>query len=386
MTVFSPASAEALADHLKTASEAGQRLFVFGNNSKVLAAGPILPPDQQISTRSLNRILLYERDDLTVSVEAGMPFRALQDFLQANNQMIALDPPFLADCTVGGVLATDFSGPLRRKFGTARDQVIGMTFAKLDGTLVRAGGMVVKNVAGLDLAKILIGSFGTLAAITSINLRVHSLPRQIQTFLLSYPSFEAALEARDHILQSVLSPWAIELFSPLAAARFGRQGIVLAVRAAGSKAVLDRYASVLKAGEVLSDREDYAFWRMASNLSSSFLARNPEGIVVRAQTPLSDVLTIFNSGAIEVMSHAGSGITDIFFDHPQSVLPLWTLAAQKAWQAGVSFAPPGFRKERELWFRPRTPAAEKGFDMMKQLKQMFDPLNLLNPSRLYGRI
>ena len=87
--------------------------------------------------------------------------------------MIPLDPPFAQDATVGGVLAANQSGPRRRGYGTARDMVIGMTFATLEGKLIQTGGMVVKNVAGLDMAKMMIGSFGTLAAIATVNFRVH---------------------------------------------------------------------------------------------------------------------------------------------------------------------------------------------------------------------
>jgi glycolate oxidase FAD binding subunit len=215
-------------------------------------AGPILPAEVTISTASLNRVLHYERDDLTVSVEAGMRFSALQDFLKAHGQMVALDPPFSDRCSVGGVLASASSGSLRRGFGTARDMVIGMTFATLDGRLVKTGGMVVKNVAGLDMGKLMIGSFGTLAVITSANFRVHPVPQQTRTYLFASQDLDGVLAKQHELRVSYLRPLAMDLLSPPAAARLEKQGFVLVVKAAGSRAVLDRYARELGDVESIS--------------------------------------------------------------------------------------------------------------------------------------
>ncbi len=384
MTALKPSSPEDLAEQLKIATLAGRTIHLFGSGSKILAGGPVLDADVQISTESLNRILAHERNDLTISVESGVRLSAVQNFLQSYDQMLALDPPCFEDCTVGGVIATDLNGPLRRRFGSVRDQVIGMTFATLDGRLVKAGGMVVKNVAGLDLAKLMIGSFGTLAGLTSVNLRVHTRPKLIQTFLSSFKNIESATEKRNELLRSTLNPWAIELFSAPAAARLGRRGILLAVRAAGSSVVLDRYAKELKPDEIVSADEDVVLWRSISNFSSDFMARNPSGMVVRLGTPISEIITIFRSGSGSYVAHAGSGTTDAYFTSWQPVPTLWSLARQKGWEAVIAFAAPGFRLERELWLRSAESDRCHGFDMMVKLKQVFDPGNLLNRSRLYG--
>src|ERR1700728_592130 len=190
MPLITPSSAEDLARALEEAASNSQTIAVCGNNSKRLMAGPLLPADVTLSTAKLRRVLQYEPNDLTLSVEAGMPFSDVQKLLATHGQMIALDPPHSTEATMGGVVATNSSGPLRRAFGTARDLAIGMTFATLDGKLVKTGGMVVKNVAGLDIGKLMIGSFGTLAVMTSINFRVHALPRETRTFLFSCPDIE----------------------------------------------------------------------------------------------------------------------------------------------------------------------------------------------------
>src|SRR5205807_5904297 len=131
--------------------------------------------------------------------------------LAPRKQMIALDPPFFSRGTIGGVVASNSSGPMRRGFGTARDLVIGMSFATLDGKIIRTGGLVVKNVAGLDMGKLMIGSFGTLAAIAVVNFKVHPIPVKTRTFLWNFANVADAVSTRDTVLKSVLQPAAIDL-------------------------------------------------------------------------------------------------------------------------------------------------------------------------------
>src|SRR5581483_4925165 len=161
MTVC-PTTTEELTEALRDAASRHASIAVLGHNTKRLMAGPLAPSDVTVSTARLNRILQYEPRDLTISVESGIRYAELAQTLAANNQMIPLDPPFHEECTIGGVIAANISGPRRHLYGTSRDMVIGMKFATLEGKLVQTGGMVVKNVAGLDIGKIMIGSFGTL--------------------------------------------------------------------------------------------------------------------------------------------------------------------------------------------------------------------------------
>ena len=216
-----PSSVRDLTTIFREAGAEKKSIEIAGNGSKRLMGGPSLPADLRVNTGALRRVLKYEPNDLTVSVEAGMPFADLQALLAKNRQMVALDPPFFAKATVGGVIAVNSSGPMRRNYGTARDQVIGMKFATLEGKQVTTGGMVVKNVAGLDMGKLMIGSFGTLAAITSVNFRLHPMPEQTQTFVFSFSDIEQLMEKRNSILYSVLRPIALDVVSPPAATRLG---------------------------------------------------------------------------------------------------------------------------------------------------------------------
>ncbi len=385
MPSVTPASAQELAAALEDAAAHTQTVAVIGNNSKHLMAGPSPAADVVLSTARLNRILQYEPNDLTISVEAGMRWAVLQETLARRRQMIALDPPFYGQATVGGVIASNSSGPMRKNFGTARDLVIGMRFAMLDGKLVPTGGMVVKNVAGLDIGKLLIGSFGTLAAITSVNFRLHALPEETNSFLFSVPDVDTVLRKRDALLQSVLRPLAVDILSPPAAARVGFRGYLLAIRAGGSRRVLDRYARDLSGSEQLRSSEDQALWSQIRDFSAEFLHRQPAGIVLRVSTPLSEVGKLLRLTSGTSLTRAASGVTYIYFSAWQQVPAFWHSITGQGWPAVVEYAPEQVRSRQKLWLTDES-KDDGAFAMMKSIKAMFDPHSLLNRSRLYGRI
>ncbi|MBV9761662.1 MAG: FAD-binding oxidoreductase [Acidobacteriaceae bacterium] len=386
MPLLTPSSAEELAETLREAASKSQTITALGANSKRLMAGPLLPSDVTISTSKLRRVLQYEPNDLTVSVEAGMPFAELQKLLAARGQMLALDPPHSADATVGGVIATNSSGPVRRAFGTARDLVIGMTFATLEGKLVKTGGMVVKNVAGLDMSKLMIGSFGTLAVLTSVNLRVHARPAETRAFFFCSSDLESALEKRAAVLRGVLQPLAVDLLSPAAATRLGTRGFMLAVRAGGSPTVLARYARELPGSETLTGDRDAQFWNQMQAFTPDFLRRQPGGIVLRTSTTLSEIGDVFRLVTGACISRAASGVSYIYVTSWQAVAPIWKAATERGWSAVVEYAPEEIRASKELWLLSSDGGEPAAFAMMKKVKQMFDPSSLLNRNRLYGRI
>src|ERR1035441_4712186 len=216
-----------LAAALGEAAAHGRTISLAGHDSKRLMAGP---------TAALKRVIEYEPRDLTISVEAGLPWRELTTLTARSRQMAPLDPPFAREATVGGVIASNGSGPRRRLYGTARDLVIGMKFATLEGKMVQSGGMVVKNVAGLDMAKLMIGSFGTLAAIAVVNLKLAPAPEVERSFLLAFDSLQDAIAARNSILASVLQPAAVDLLNKAAGASLGPASWLLAIRTGGNPA------------------------------------------------------------------------------------------------------------------------------------------------------
>lgn len=379
---LSPGSADELAAVLREGAAREQTIEIVGNGTKRSMGGPVWDSDITISTAGLRRVLQYEPGDLTVSVEAGLPFRELQQLLRAQGQMIALDPPYWERATVGGVIASNGSGPMRRGFGTARDLVIGMEFAMLDGKRIKSGGMVVKNVAGLDMGKLMIGSFGTLAVITSVNFRLHPIPEQTRTFLFEHPDIPKAIEKRDAILRGPLQPFAVDLLSPEVATYCGWRGYLLAARAGGSKAVLDRYTRELPDAVQVEGREEETFWDGVREFTPVFLERNPEGIVLRVSTTLTHLASLMRLAPGAVVARAGTGTAYVYRERWPPAPVFW----EQNWNAMVEFAPGEIRRTQELWRLPSEPAKANGFAIMKKVKAMFDPDNLLNRFRLYGRI
>ncbi len=294
--------------------------------------GPVLPSDLTLSTAGLNRILEYEPSDLTLSVEAGMPYHELSRVLTERRQMIPLDPPYADAGTIGGVIASNLSGPRRRLYGTARDSVIGMTFATLEGKLVQTGGMVVKNVAGLDLAKLMIGSFGTLAVITSINFKLHPMPAGTRTFTQSFNRISDALAARTSLLASPLQPAAVDLLKAPA-------GYQLLIQAGGSTAVLDRYSKELSGFEILEGPAEETAWEKIREMTPNYLNAHPNGAVVRISCGIQQVGTCLESLPPPALARAGSGVVYGYFPD----------CKEAAGKGLIEFAPPSWRETQELW-------------------------------------
>ena len=175
-----PSTAAEAAEALRAAAVSGQRVRIAGNGTKLGWGNPIAPPDIELRTTSMARVIAHNEGDFTAIVEPGLPFATLQSELATKGQMLAIDPP-ADEATVGGVFAAADSGPLRHRFHAPRDLIIGVQLALADGSVARAGGTVIKNVAGYDLAKLFTGSFGTLGLIAQIAVRLHPLPQGIAT-------------------------------------------------------------------------------------------------------------------------------------------------------------------------------------------------------------
>jgi len=369
MEILNPQTPEELAGLLAESANAGRTIRVGGQFTKNRMAGPIAPADVTISTAALSSVLQYEPRDLTISVQAGASFAGLSALLAENNQMIPLDPPFFDQATVGGVIAANSSGPRRRLYGTARDLVIGMEFATLEGKLVRSGGMVVKNVAGLDMGKLMIGSFGTLAAITTVNFKLTPIPEESAAFVLNFRALDDAMGRRDEILQSVLQPAALDLLNPKAAEIMGLHGWCLIVQVCGNSQVISRYRRELFNPDSLPDESVLEL----REFTPKFLEVLPEGTVVRISSTLAQVKPIMKNLDVPLISRAGSGVTYAYFESPaEAVLP---------GKGVIEFAPESKKAGLDLWPEPGS-----DFAMMTKVKQMFDPRNLLNAGRLYGRI
>jgi glycolate dehydrogenase FAD-binding subunit len=184
MPLLRPGSALEMAEIVRRAAAAGQALYPVGGRT-MLGLG--MPPERTgwaVDTRALSAVIDYPARDMTITVEAGIPLARLQATLAAENQRLPIDVPQPESATLGGALATNASGPGRLGYGTLRDYVIGIRWINDEGQEVKAGGRVVKNVAGYDLCKLHVGALGTLGIITQVTLKLRPLPecRAIFTF------------------------------------------------------------------------------------------------------------------------------------------------------------------------------------------------------------
>ena len=206
-----PETAEELAAALLRASDARQSIVIRGAGTKIDWGRPPQHVDAIVSTRALNRVLAHQHGDLTATIEAGATLREVNETLARHGQWLPLDPPFADRATIGGILATNDSGPLRHRFGTPRDLVIGVQLATTDGVLAKAGGQVVKNVAGYDLSKIISGSFGSLAAIVAATFKLAPLPEASMTVAIDRLHPEGLAAVTDAIAASQLEPVAFDV-------------------------------------------------------------------------------------------------------------------------------------------------------------------------------
>jgi glycolate oxidase FAD binding subunit len=209
--LIQPETAAEVADALRRASDAGTSIVIRGAGTK--DGWGRLPSriDAVLDMRRLNRILAHEHGDMTATIEAGATLHDANAALAVHGQTLPLDPPHGDRATIGGLLATNDSGPLRHRYGTPRDLVIGIQLATTDGVLSKAGGQVVKNVAGYDLSKLVTGSFGSLAAIVSATFKLAPLPAASKTMRIAVRDEAALAGLVCTMMASQLEPVAFEV-------------------------------------------------------------------------------------------------------------------------------------------------------------------------------
>jgi glycolate oxidase FAD binding subunit len=213
---IAPANAEQVSAILRFANENGLAVTPCGGGTKQdwgKAATRALIPALILETRRLDTLRDHTWQDMTATVEAGCRWSAMQSALARHGQFVALDPLWPDRATVGGIVAANDSGPLRLKYGSLRDLIIGMTIVLADGTIARTGGKVVKNVAGYDLHKLMTGAFGTLGIITEVTFRLHSVPRHTRSFTVTSPAVRPLGDLLLKIVASHLSSQSIQLRS-----------------------------------------------------------------------------------------------------------------------------------------------------------------------------
>jgi glycolate oxidase FAD binding subunit len=373
-----PASFEAAAAALSGAAAGGESVRLIGGASK-LAWGLAAPePDVELRTSTLDQIVEHNAGDLTAVLQAGVPLARAQEQFATAGQMLALDP-WLGrghQATVGGVVATADSGPLRHRYGAPRDLIVGMTVALGDGTIARSGGKVIKNVAGYDLAKLFCGSFGTLGLILAVNVRLHPLPGQTATAVgVSGDPGQLAAAARR------LAAAPLELEALDVAWRTGRGGLlaqcggVAALRRAARVSELLREAGLDDVQTVTDDAELWARQRAGQRSLDRAMVR-----VSARPSALPAVLIAAETSAGTVVGRAGVGLS--FVELEPGAVDGFVAGLPTGARAVLVDAPAELRAQTDVWGA----ASGAGLDLMRRIKERFDPARTCNPGIYVGGI
>ncbi|HEX5414079.1 MAG TPA: FAD-binding oxidoreductase [Chloroflexota bacterium] len=409
-----PASAEEAARALAAADRLGLKVAPRGGGTKVGLGNPPRGCDLILSTERLDQIVDYAPANLTVTVQAGVSLGRLQEHLAAARQFLPIDPPHADWATIGGVLAANANGPHRLGYGSARDLVIGTRAVTTTGKVVKAGGRVVKNVAGYDLNKLYIGSLGTLVVLVEAGFKIAPKPEAQTTVVGRFASLEAAGEASRAVLHSPLLPTALDLFNATAAERLGvaglpdgRGGYLLAALGTAPGAARlrqrDDFARLFSGAGATSTSEiddSDGFWTRIGAAPGESLGSG--ALRTRATVAIADVpaaarlleRTGQTTGAAPaIIARAGTGALYAGWNLPDTMLNGKTTnvaaalaqARRQLQNLGgaliVEECPRGLKDHLDVWGDIGPALA-----IMRRLKSALDPRDTLNPGRFVGGI
>ncbi len=398
-----PRNREEVAALLKVAWERELTVSPRGGGVYTHLGNPPARLDLVVVTAGLDRVVEYEPADLTAVLEAGLTLARVQDILGQHNQFLPLDPPCPERATLGGILAANQSGPLRLGYGTARDLVIGTKAVLADGTLIKSGGKVVKNVAGYDLNKLFIGSLGTVGVIVEAAFKVYPKPQAWGTAVGRFKTPEAAWDAVWRLRQSVFEPVALELLGGTLGPELSDGSWRLFARYAGygpavARQVRETCGIFEAAGgeaESLPDAEA-SFWPVLRDLPVTWRPGWGVGAVVKAGMLPTRVPQFIAAAEAAVggqgiargwVARAGVGLAYGYLEAPDHAALAAAVRAARDAARGlggylvVERADPDLKAALDVW-GPVGPELE----LMRRLKAEFDPKGILNPGRFVGGI
>jgi glycolate oxidase FAD binding subunit len=406
MPVLKPASVAELAQHVRSAGSAGKAIYPLGGRSMLSIGQSPTKVGLGIDSRNLNRVIDYPARDMTITVQAGITIARLQAVLAPENQRLPIDVPTAEKATLGGILATNASGPRRFGYGTLRDYVLGISAVNDDGHEIKAGGRVVKNVAGYDLCKLFVGSLGTLGVITQVTLKLRPLPEEnaLITLTCTKEELEPVLNT---LHQTRTRPVCLELLNAPAAQRVYAEAklpipeapwIVIVGFESNAQAMewqVQQLVREVKGKCTLDARLGWtatALWQAMADFPSLAGASGSQ-LTFKANMLSSGTVSFCTQvDAMEeqpmLQAHAGNGIVvghvgpaltrECAADLVQS---LRTLAGAFQGSVVVLDCPPEWKKAVNVWGTPRQDVA-----LMREVKNKLDPRNLFNPSRFVDGI
>ncbi|MBC8160731.1 MAG: FAD-binding oxidoreductase [Roseiflexaceae bacterium] len=380
--VAAPGSAEELAAVLAAAHTQGAAVVPWGGGTQQLIGNPPAQIDLVVRTERLQRVLIHEPGDLTISVEAGMTLGALRSHLAAHGQMLPVDAPLPERATIGGLIATAMDGPRRLGYGTLRDLLIGIQVVDAAGHTSKAGGMVVKNVSGFDMMKLYHGSFGTLALIASANFKLLPAPRESTALLCRFGARAAAFRFLADLHASQLTPTAAEYLNPAALQQLGLgPGHAVFVVAEGLAQAVARHAAELGL--------------LAAYSAGQAEQRADHRVLLQRIADLPQTLQLGEQDAVIKLSIL-PGDLEAALERMEAYAPLVLISARAL--DGVAYARLAGSDAAQLamlaaelpglhWVAttladvPRWGDLGEGAALMRQIKHEFDPQGRLNPGR-----
>ena len=380
LLVAEPATLEGLAATLAWATTERFRVLVAGGRTKQGWGGASGPIDLLLSTARLDRVVEHRHGDLTTTVQAGATLSAVNAALAVHGQRLPWDPPWPELATIGGIVATNDSGPRRHGHGAPRDSIIGVTIARTDGRLARAGGIVVKNVAGYDLSRLLTGSFGCLGVILTATFKLAPAPPASRTLEVRVDSLEEVAPIAADLAAAPLTPTAIEISAPPVRllTRFESVDASVSQQAEAARGIVGaRGDTAIHAGA-----DEQSVWeRHAAHWSA------PGTLVKLATVPAELFPTLVwlrgraaDAGVdLAAAGRAGLGVVDLRLDGPLDAQAVVVSELRARLPVGRGSAvirrgAPELRRRVGAW----GPIGD-ALPVMQAIKRQFDPAGVLNP-------
>ncbi len=383
--ICAPSTAEQLAAAVKICADAQAAMAPWGGGTAMSLGNPPRALDVVLKTSHLDQVIEHDHANLTATVQSGITLNALQAVLARQKQFLPIDAPLPERSTIGGIVAANLNGPRRSSYGSVRDLVIGMKVVLASGEIIKAGGKVVKNVAGYDMCKLFTGALGTLGIVTEVTLRVAPLPAHSSTVIVSGTWAQAA-QCANQLMGTKLLPSAMFLVNPGA-----NRSWQLAISFDGFEETVARQVNELSAmaqplglsQEVIHGEKQRQYWQEIADLPVSqnrviYRVTVPRGAVQRTIATIADLAPQLCAdlamGTIWIEMPANQTTRDLF---PRLIA--W--AQQQRGHATIFNTPAELKRTTDVW-GPVPPAHA----LMRKIKQEFDPAGLFNPGRFIGGI
>ena len=382
--VATPATPGALAKTLGWATEAGRTVVVRGGGTKLGWGPPPRSIDLLLSTMAMNAVDEHRHGDLTATVQAGATLGETNAVLRRHRQWLPLDPPWSDRATIGGIVAANDSGPRRPRHGAPRDLIIGMTLARADGLRAKTGGIVVKNVAGYDLARLMTGSFGCLGVILTATFKLAPLSEASRTVSVQLDACARCGPFVADLLAHAFTPTALELATPPATMLIRFESVEkVAIEQAEQAASVARGHGGTPA--VLSGEDEAVAWRKHDARVFDRAGTIVKLVILPAE--LSSMLAWLDDTATTrrldyvVTGRAGLGVLHLGLDGAVSEQAAFVTALRERLPIGrgsatIQRADPQLKAMVDVW----GPVGDS-LRIMQEVKRRFDPTGTLNPGR-----